>query len=533
MPSTIKSLSGLLILIFSAAIVKAQSFPDYSERTLVFKDTTFNSSIISPVTPSDGIIDPMQYFIGPGDNILVSIKGVIDQVYNITVNQEGYLVIPRAGIIDLKNTTLEEGKVKIKDLILSNYRNVDIHVSLASVKKIKVNVIGAIAKPVSVILSGNSRLFDVLSSAQGVNSNADLRNIKIIDRSNQIKNYDLISYLRLGDKSNNPYLCEGDIVKIEPVDNMVSILGSVKSPGIYEFTENESVYHLIDLAGGPLDNARTDTIEISGFDDNDYIISSKFFSLQYLKNNPVLLRKGDRVIIRKKPEYRIDRYITINGFVQYPGVYKIKKDQTSLYELMLNEAGGFLEKASLRDAYIIRNSGLDATDPEFERLKNIQRADMNDDEYDYLKSRSRQRKGKMIVDFERLFENKDMSENLILKEGDEIYIPEKVNYITLVGQVLNPGNILYKKGLNVEDYIELAGGFGWRAIEGDIRVIRSNTGEWLEADEVETLSPGDVIWVPEDPPAPRFWDIFQSSLTILGQVATVVAATVAVIISVR
>ncbi|MCK7519152.1 MAG: hypothetical protein MZV64_16210 [Ignavibacteriales bacterium] len=42
-------------------------------------------------------------------------------------------------------------------------------------------------------------------------------------------------------------------------------------------------------------------------------------------------------------------------------------------------------------------------DPEFERLKLILRADMTDDEYDYLKAKSRQRKGKVVVDFEGLF----------------------------------------------------------------------------------------------------------------------------------
>jgi protein involved in polysaccharide export with SLBB domain len=209
------------------------------------------------------------------------------------------------------------------------------------------------------------------------------------------------------------------------------------------------------------------------------------------------------------------------------------KEQTDLYDLLTNQAGGFLKDASLNDAYVIRTVGSMDKDPEFERLKMIPRADMDDDEYDYLKQKSRHVKGRMVVDFKRLFIDKDTSENIILKRGDIIEIPERKNYVTLVGQVINPGNIIYNPDYTIEKYIELAGGFGWRALEGDIRVIKANSGEWLDEDDVELLEPGDIIWIPEDPPNPRFWDVFETSLNIVGQIATVVAATVAVIIAVR
>ena len=103
----------------------------------------------------------------------------------------------------------------------------------------------------------------------------------------------------------------------------------------------------------------------------------------------------------------------------------------------------------------------------------------------------------------------------------------------MLGQVVNPGDIIYKKGLTVDDYIKMAGGFGWRAIKGDVRVIRANSGEWIDADKVEKLNPGDAIWVPEEPPAPRFWDVFTTSLQILGALASIVAATVAIIVATR
>jgi len=158
---------------------------------------------------------------------------------------------------------------------------------------------------------------------------------------------------------------------------------------------------------------------------------------------------------------------------------------------------------------------------------------MTDDEYDYFKAKSRQHIGKVVVDFEELFLHNNLLEDVTLKRGDVITVPEAKNYIILLGQVVNPGNIIYKEGLTVDDYIQLAGGFGWRAVEGEVRVIKAKTKEWVYADDVDSLEPGDTIWIPEETPGPKFWVVFTNVLTILGQVAAVVAATVAVIIATR
>src|SRR5204862_436133 len=156
---------------------------------------------------------------------------------------------------------------------------------------------------------------------------------------------------------------------------------------------------------------------------------------------------------------------------------------------------------------------------------------MSDDEYSYFKAKSRQHTGAVVVDFVRLFDENDMSENIVLRKSDVIVIPEKKDYIIMLGQLVNPGKVIYDSTLSVNDYIKLAGGFGWRAENNDVRVIKAKTGEWIEADEVEQLEPGDTIWVPEEPPSPEFWVVFTDVLTILAQLAAIVAASAAVIVA--
>jgi protein involved in polysaccharide export with SLBB domain len=505
-----------------------QVFPTYPERS--FTDSSY--SALSASTISEGAVDPNEYIVGPGDEFFIAISGVQENSFRVKVDPEGNLYIPKSGSVDLRNKTLADAREIIINQLTKSFRNVDYYISLSSFRRIKVSLVGDVKNPSTYVLTSNSRLLDLLKSSTGLNASSDIRNIIINSKDGSNRLIDFLAFLRLGDFSQNPFLREGDVVLIDRVNKMVTINGQVKYPAQYEFKEGESIAELIELAGGLLFNARKDSIEIIRFADDGKNQYCKYFSYNEILENPVKLNFGDQVIIRILPEYFISQFVTVTGKVKYPGLYKIVKDKTTLSEILKN-TGGFMEDASLVDATLTRTEADTTTDPEYERIKLIPRADMTDDEYDYLKSKSRQRVGKVVVDFEKLILENKASEDIILKRGDQINIPEKKNYIIIIGQVVKPGNIIYNPSFKVEDYIEIAGGFSWRAIEGDVRVIKVNTGEWVDADDVESLDPGDTIWVLEDPPGPKFWDVFTTSLSILAQLAAIVAASVAVIVATR
>ncbi len=373
---------------------------------------------------------------------------------------------------------------------------------------------------------------DLIVKSFGLTKTSNYRNIKIISRDNNQKFYDFLSFLRFGDKKNNPLLNDDDVVIVDKVDKVVLINGRIKYPGTYEYIEGETAANLIDIAGGILSKARKDSIELVRFDKEGKNQISEYYKYDDIMNDKILLQNKDNILVREIPDYLEDKYVKIEGYVKYPGYYKIIENQTKLSEIIA-EAGGFRKEASLTDAVLKRNVADTEVDPEYERLKNTQRADMTDDEYTYLKAKSRQKVGKVVVDFVKLFRDHDSTEDVVLKRRDEINVPEKIDYVIMLGQVINPGNVIYNKDYTIDDYIRLAGGFGWRALKGDVRVIRANTGEWIDAGDVDLIKPGDTIWIPEDLPGPKFWDVFTTSLQVLGQVAAVIAATVAVIVATR
>lgn len=517
-------LSGVLLLFLSLFI--------YSQKVPLETELPASGDQTDDLMPVFDI-NPASYIVGPGDEFFISVRGVIENNFTTAINPEGYIFLPKIGIIDVNKLLLSEAKEKVTQTICKFYKDVEIDVTLTNVRFVKIDVLGYVNKFATFTLPANTRLFEFIQKQGELDEACDLRNILTVTTDGTEKKYDIIAYKLLRQEDQNPYLSNIKTVILNRTDQFVTIYGSVIKPDQFPYKKNEEIVNLIKLAGGFASNARTDTIEVVRFDENNEKLVSIFYDYDELKSSGDFLQPGDKIIIRKLPEFQINRMVEIIGEVQYPGMYKIRKNSTTLYEVISVFAGGFTKDASLKDAYIERKVGTDKPDPELERLRSIPRSDLTEDEYDYLKARSRERKGRMVVDFIGLFEGNNLDEDLVLRRDDIIVIPEQIDYISIVGQVVKPGNIVFNARLSVEEYIAIAGGFSWRAIDDDIRVIKSYSGEWVELEDLEKLEPGDIIWVPEDPPPAKFWDVFRDTMMVMGQIAAVVTSVVAIAVATR
>ncbi len=527
-----RSVILLLFFIISPLHFTQNSVPWQERSFSPVKDSLMLVAGENFSVPSAGNLSDEEYIVGPGDRFLISIIGIEEITYTPVIDYENNLYIPGLGALNLRNATLKSAKAILDSLIKRNFRQVKSFVGLSDIRKVKVQIAGSVKNPGGLVLFANSRLSDIISSGKFIEETADIRNIQVTSSDKAVKQFDLLKFFRLGELTQNPYIREGDFIFIPRFDKHITLNGSVSYPGVYEFVDDESLSDLIKLSGGFTSDARKDSIELIRFDETGKKQFSKYIDIKVDKLDDIVLHDRDRIIIRKDPTLFEDLIVIVEGYVKFPGYYRIDKDVTKLSEIV-ELAGGLLPEASLVDASLYRNIRNEGVDPEFERIKLIPRADMTEDEYDYYKSKSRERKGRLVIDFVSLLEKGDKSEDVILLKNDRIEFPRKKNYITIIGQVVNPGKLEFKVGYTFADYIRLAGGFGWRALDDEVRVVKAATGEWVAADDVEELQPGDIIWVPEDPPAPPFWTIFKDTLNVLGQVATVVAATVAVVVSVR
>ena len=214
------------------------------------------------------------------------------------------------------------------------------------------------------------------------------------------------------------------------------------------------------------------------------------------------------------------------GEVKYPGYYSIEPHSTRLREI-IQRAGGFTEQASLADAVLIRRRLIEQ-DPEYGRIAQIDPDQRTPEETEYfrVKNREFQRPGILTVDFNKLMNN-DESENLFLQHDDSVFVPQTRGFVKVSGKVKNPGNISYVADRTFREYIQLAGGYGWNAEEGEEKVIKGRTGETFLADSQDdySIESGDAIFVPEKAKG-DFWSGFATAITIVAQVATVIAVVV-------
>jgi protein involved in polysaccharide export with SLBB domain len=211
--------------------------------------------------------------------------------------------------------------------------------------------------------------------------------------------------------------------------------------------------------------------------------------------------------------------VDVSGEVLYPGAYPIEAGETRLSDI-IEAAGGLTAEASLRAARITRPLSGAVEDKEFERLKKLSRSEMTDQEYAYLRMKSRGHPGKMVVDFEKALLEGDPDEDILLHRGDRINIPSARTHVTVLGTVYEPGNITYRPGLTARDYVDFAGGYTKDADKGKSRVIKVTGEAWVTFGEAGALEPGDVVLVPQKDP-PDYFRYFTTGLTITLQILTI------------
>ena len=509
-------------------------------------------------TAFDKKIDPREYTLGPGDEFTIYLWGQLDTPQTLTVNPEGKLLVPYVGPIEVSGMTLAEAKKLITQRVKKRYPKVEVSVELSNIRKFRLFVTGQVAKPGSYSAYAVDRVFDVIEKTggfiegarrpiegarrstertEGFTEAASKRNIRVYRQKGEVLTVDLRRFLKLGDLKANPYVKMGDVIYVPFRRESVTILGPVNDPGEYEFKPGEGLKDLIELAGGLQSSAQVTDVEVVRFKKDGKRRESITIDLHQIleaKGNPTgqfLLVPDDQIFIRRTPEWHIKRLVRIDEEVKYPGLYVIEEGKTTLSQI-IEKAGGFTEDALLDKAELIRWETRETPDPEFERLESMAAVqggleEMTPQEYEYFKIKSREKQGIMVVDFHKLFVEGDLSEDIVLKDGDSITIPRRWETVAVSGQVKRPGLLPYEAGKGPDFYIEQAGGYSWNANKGESRVIKGKTGLWLKPKKVERLEPGDAIFVPENPRR-DWWQLARDTSTILGQFATFIIVAQAI-----
>ncbi|MEE9552890.1 MAG: polysaccharide biosynthesis/export family protein [candidate division Zixibacteria bacterium] len=486
-------------------------------------------------------IDPKNYILGPGDILSIFTWGNFQGQYSIPVSPEGVLLIPEIGPISVAGLTLERAGKRISSRILKRFRNVETITSLVDLRKFKVYIGGAVISPGAYSATAVTRVSELIGKAGGFletdrdNFNygrgsrliysgkvlSSKRNIRIYRKGGDTLRADILRFEITGSTQYDPTLMDGDRIFVpvrENTINLYGIFGAVKNPGYFEYASNDSLSDLIEIAHGLTVNVDSGMVSVVRFKPDNKQTYEIVLDLRSDDWN-IALYPDDRVYIKAESDYHEKHQVELRGEFKFPGFYPIRKDSTQLSDIVAM-AGGFALSASLEEAELTRVSAEEVVDPEFERLRKMNVADMLESEYDYFKTKSRSKPGRVAVDFGALFEDANTEKDFILRNGDVINVPRKSKVINVIGEVANPGIQQYKVDVDYRFYLTGAGGFSDRANKGKVTIIKGITGEWKKAKKGSGLEPGDTIWIPERKKR-EYWSLIKDTLIFVGNLATV------------
>jgi protein involved in polysaccharide export with SLBB domain len=345
-----------------------------------------------------------------------------------------------------------------------------------------------------------------------------MRDVRLIRNGNETS-YDLLAFFRTGDQSQNPFLRDSDQIHIPLIKENISVNGSVGFPGDMEYREGDTVRKVIDLALGTLPGADLSAVRHSIYDP-----AAKTFTFRTLDMiaNPELwdirIQPGDRLMVPYDAQYRNKIAISVSGELQRAGEYTVPEN-TSLWEI-IQMAGGISNEADISNAVILNKLFNMEPDPEFERIRMRSMAELTPLEYSYLRIKLRQAKGRYSVDFKKLFASEGREGDIRLKNGDFVYIPQKLDMVWVSGQVKRPGLVPYQEGKSWKYYVDQTGGYTSNRNRFGTRILRANSGNWVKASSKVELRPGDMVFIP-DRQDRHFWTDVKDIIGVTASAITI------------
>ncbi|MDE6588702.1 MAG: SLBB domain-containing protein [Paramuribaculum sp.] len=332
-------------------------------------------------------------------------------------------------------------------------------------------------------------------------------------------------------------LQRNDIVEIAGIHEILdrggfTIRGLVADPGTYPFAENTTIEDLVLQAGGLLYGASTARIEVARRVNDPQAMTTdnataQIYTFSYDNGNigtGFTLEPYDIVTVRKSPSYVVQQRVAIGGEVIFEGPYTIAKRNERISDLVAR-AGGLTSAAYARGAHLSRElseSEIQARDESVRLARMMQNGEQSDSiSMDKIISSNRYNVG---IELEKALANPGCEEDLVLQEGDVLFIPQMVNTVRVHGDVMYPNTVVYKKGAKLKYYINQAGGYGTSAKKGKAYVVYMN-GTVAKAKGSVRIEPGCQIIVPSKAPSngPN-WQAIMSMTSIGGTLGTMAAA---------
>ena len=396
-------------------------------NALVFGSELFDNPTLN-FEPNLKIATPVNYILGPGDELQVNVYGVQEFSASIPVTVEGKINIQYVGQISVLGMSIEAATQKIKTALARVYSTVgsgqsQVGVSLSRIRTIKITIIGS-KQPGNYSISSLATVYNALFLGGGPGINGSYRNIELLRNNKVFKIIDLYNFLVNGNQSDNIGLKDNDVIRIPAYSYRVTVEGQVKRPGIFEMKKGETFRNLLVFTSGFNEFAFTASVNVVQKTDKEFRVKD-LKALQFDSYKPIA---GDVYQVSKILN-RFENRIIINGAIFRPDTY-------SFYEGMrisnlISQADGLKEDAYTKRARIVR---LKPNLTQEIVQVDLEKALLGDPEFD-----------------------------IALKKEDVITVYSILDFVeeykvTIAGEIKSPGIYDYHENLTLNDLLLQAGG---------------------------------------------------------------------------
>ncbi|MDQ0138677.1 protein involved in polysaccharide export with SLBB domain [Cupriavidus necator] len=474
------------------------SAPQNNDYTANMASDAFGAQLFTGAFSRDSasVFNP-SHVISVGDRIQLRIWNGYNVDTVLTVDAGGNIVLPEVGPFRVQGITNGNLQTAVGNALRRVFASkVSIYASLLAAQPVRVYVTGAVRRPGMYDGTSSDSVLRYLDQAGGIDPDRGSFLDVAIKRGNQtLETVNLYDFLLKGDLTSKQ-LNNGDVIFVQSRKKTVKVSGLAENAKRFEFLGEQARLDQIVRLAKPLPEATN----VRVVRNTGTVRNVEYFPIS--QGNQIDLRNGDEI------EFTADKRpgtITVRVEGEHTGPQEYVLPYGSRMGQLLSQVH-FTQESEAESIQLFRQSVKT-------RQKTLLGATLTSLESSVLTARSgtaeeaqlRKEEAALVLQWverakkiepsgQTLIAKSTTRNDLLLENGDILRVPVKDGLVLVSGEVLFPNAVAYDKSLDLDDFIQQAGGFSQNADTSRI-IIAHRDGSFSDGKKDDAVRAGDEIMV--------------------------------------
>ncbi|WP_373376744.1 SLBB domain-containing protein [Cupriavidus nantongensis] len=492
------AIGGVATIPARADMPLPDSAPQNNDYTANMASDAFGAQLFTGAFSRDSasVFNP-SHVISVGDRIQLRIWNGYNVDTVLTVDAGGNIVLPEIGPFRVQGITNGNLQTAVGNALRRVFASkVSIYASLLAAQPVRVYVTGAVRRPGMYDGTSSDSVLRYLDQAGGIDPDRGSFLDVAIKRGNQtLEVVNLYDFLLKGDLTSRQ-LNNGDVIFVQSRKKTVKVSGLAENAKRFEFLGEQARLDQIVRLAKPLPEATN----VRVVRNTGTVRNVEYFPIS--QGNQIDLRNGDEI------EFTADKRpgtITVRVEGEHTGPQEYVLPYGSRMGQLLSQVR-FTQESDSESIQLFRQSVK-------ARQKTLLGTTLKSLESSVLTARSgtaeeaqlRKEEAALVLQWverakkiepsgQTLIAKSTTRNDLLLENGDILRVPVKDGLVLVSGEVLFPNAVAYDKSLDLDDFIQQAGGFSQNADTSRV-IIAHRDGSFSDGKKDDAVRPGDEIMV--------------------------------------